>query len=273
VITSPSAKNRKTDDFDRQAEAPIEFIKHMIGLANPQQDQEVFLIVGAPAEATTSDKQAIINAASGLVDSTLVVSQPFLVAYGLGIYGFSMIVDIGAGTTDVCRMHGTLPDETDQRTFFKAGSYIDDMLFDLLKAKYPNGHITKLMAKKFKEKHAFVGEINQQISEELLLDGKPSRCDITSEVKDACESIVNDMNTTMWDLITSYDPDFQVELRNNIILAGCVSQMKGLPGAIEQGLTGLGPVNVKVVDDPVYIGAIGALKLAQDMPVEEWEQI
>ncbi len=171
-VISTSSKGKKTDDSERKDTAPGEFIRHMITLAEPNQNQQKFLVVGVPAEASVEDKQAIINTAAGLVDSVLVVSQPFLVAYGLGLYGFSLVVDIGAGTTDICRMHGTIPEESDQKTSFKAGTHIDSLLFDLLRSKYPKANITKMMAQHFKEKYAFVGNINEQISVELNIGGK-----------------------------------------------------------------------------------------------------
>ncbi len=43
--------------------------------------------------------------------------------------------------------------------------------------------------------------------------------------------------------------------------------------AIEKDLSDLGEVNVSLVDDPVFAGAIGGLKLANDMPAEEWENL
>jgi len=273
VISVPSGKDKKAEDADRRTKAPFEFIKHMISLAAPKEDQQVYLVAGAPAEATVNDKQVIIDSVSSLVDSVLVVSQPFLVAYGKGEYGFSIVVDVGAGTLDICRMHGTIPGESDQRTLFKAGSYIDDMLLDMLRAKYPNGQITPKMARQFKEKYSFIGTAAEQISVEILIDGKPTLCDISNELKDASESILSDIISTLRNLIISFDPEFQEALRSNILLAGCVSQMRGLAQAIEQGLSDLGNVKVSVVKDPVYASAIGALKLGQDMPVSEWQQI
>ncbi|KPK92207.1 hypothetical protein AMJ80_06815 [bacterium SM23_31] len=273
IISSPSHTGKKSEDSERKEAAPVEFIKYMISLAEPRENQQVYLVVGAPAEATAGDKQAIIKAAEGSVNSVLVASQPFLVAYGLGMYGFSLVVDIGAGTLDICRMHGTIPEESDQRTLFKAGTFIDDMLFDLLKMRYPNTQLTKMMARQFKEKYAYVGEMNEQISVELLLDKKLSRCDITREMKEACESILSDIISSLKELITGFDPEFQADLRENILLAGCVSHMKGLPQAIEHGLFELGPVKVDTVEDPVFAGAIGALKLCQDMPISEWRRM
>ncbi|MCH7783484.1 rod shape-determining protein [candidate division KSB1 bacterium] len=273
VIYSKSSNAKEPEDAERKSAAPAEFIRHMIYLAEPKEKQQVYLVVGAPAEASVDDKQAIINATEGLVDSVLVVSQPFLVAYGLGMYGFTLVVDIGAGTMDICRMHGTIPGESDQKTSFKAGTFIDDMLYNLLSSKYPRANLTKSMATQFKDKYAFVGDINEQISVELIIDEKPTRCDITNEVKEACESIIPELVSTLRNLITTFDPEFQANLQENMLLAGCVSRMKGMPHLIEHSLANLGKVDVNIVEDPVFAGAIGALKLGEDMPLSEWQQM
>ncbi len=39
---------------------------------------------------------------------------------------------------------------------------------------------------------------------------------------------------------------------------------------IEEQLGQTGPARVRVVEDPLYAGAQGALALAQDMPAEYW---
>jgi len=110
---------------DREANAAVELLKYLLGFVEKNKDQKIFAVVGTPARAELADKQAIIDAAEGLVDSILVVSEPFLVAYNLGIIEFAIIVDIGAGTLDICRMSGTIPEETDQKTLFIAGNEID----------------------------------------------------------------------------------------------------------------------------------------------------
>ena len=268
-----SGKDKKSEEAERKAQAPTEFIKHMISMAEPRDDQKVFLVAGAPAEATVQEKQAIIDAVDDMVDSVLVVSQPFLVAYGLGVYGFALIVDVGAGTLDICRMHGTIPSDEDQKTTYKAGSYIDEMLFDMLNSKFSNAQLTQIMARQFKEQHAFIGEANEQISVEMLIDGKPTRCDISNELMEACGSIMPDIISTLNSFIINFDPEFQEALRSNILIAGCGSKMRGLVPAIEKGLSGLGTIKATTVKDPVYASAIGALKLGQDMPISEWEQL
>ena len=105
---------------------------------------------------------------------------------------------------------------------------------------------------------------------EFQVEGKPVLYNIAQELKSACESILPDTFAAIRELITTFEPEFQDELRNNIVLAGGGSQIKGLPEVIESNLAEFGAARVTAVDDPVYAGALGALKLAQDMPDSEW---
>jgi|SaaInl8_200m_RNA_FD_contig_61_1250168_length_2080_multi_2_in_0_out_0_3 rod shape-determining protein MreB and related proteins len=258
---------------NREVAAVEELVRHVVSLAEARDEQAVRAVVGAPALAGDNDKNAIIDVLRDLVDSVIVVSEPFLVAYGLGMYNNALIVDIGAGTLDLCRMHGTIPEEADQRTLYEAGNYVDERVHSLLQEKVKDSPISRHFARAIKERYAFVSPITEGISVEFQVEGKPVLYNIAEELKEACEGILPNTLTAIRELITTFEPEFQDQLRNNIVLAGGGSQIKGLPEVIESDLSEFGPARVTVVNDPVYAGARGALKLAQDMPEDEWEAV
>ena len=258
---------------DKTASAPVELIRHLLSLAEAREGEKIFAVVGSPAKASLEDKQAIINASEGLVDSILVVSEPFLVAYSLGIYGFAIIVDIGAGTLDICRMHGTIPDEDDQRTLYSAGNEIDKKFFELMKEKVSGIQLTLSLSRKIKERYGYVGEGQDTMNVDFYVDGRLETIDIANEIKEACSIIVPEICDNIRELVVSFDPEYMGELTKNIVLAGGCSQIKGLAHEIETNLSDLGSVRINVIDDPIYAGAVGGLMLAQEMPVEEWEQV
>jgi rod shape-determining protein MreB and related proteins len=266
-----SSEGRNPDGENRETAAVLELVRHVIQLAEIKPGQSVRAVVGAPALASVSDKQAIIDVMQGLVDSVIVVSEPFLVAYGLGFYNNALVVDIGAGTLDMCRMHGTIPDDSDQRTLYKAGNFIDEQFHALLQDKIKDSPISRYLATAIKERYAFMSPIIEGISVEFQVAGKPVLYNIAQELKSACESIMPDTLTAIRELITTFEPEFQDDLRNNIVLAGGGSQIKGLAEVIETNLAEFGSARATAVDDPIYAGALGALRLAQDMPASEWE--
>ena len=112
------------------------FIHHMIELANPEEYDNVVAVIGAPAEASFVDKTAIFDAAAGSVNACMIISEPFAVAYALDMIEHTLVIDIGAGTTDICRVYGTIPEPEDQLHMAYAGDYIDDQLIEEIQLKF-----------------------------------------------------------------------------------------------------------------------------------------
>ena len=263
VIREGSGKNEQ---------AIQDLIKHLISLAKPNQDETVCAAVGVPAESHKNNKLAIKRCVGNAVDSLLVVSEPFAVAYGKNLLNDTLIIDIGGGTIDFCIMHGTVPGDDDQRTLIAAGDSVDEKLFQALKERYPKSSVTLNMARQFKEGFSFVGEPPGDVQVDIPVDGKATRHEITSEMRAACESILPSVIETTAEMISKFDPEYQDAIRRNIVLAGGGSQIRGLAQYIEHEMKAYGPCGVTQVEDVLYAGAAGCLALAKDMPSEYWEQ-
>jgi len=271
-ISRPLERGVIKNDSDRSEMAVKELIGHMIGMAKAENNyKKTRASVGVPPESFKVNKMAIKRLVADFADAIMVVSEPFSVAYGFDALNNAMVIDIGAGTMDFCIMHGTMPDDEDQKTILNAGDHIDQQFQTFLHERYPKADFTLHMARRFKEEHSFVGEPENPVMVEIPVEGKPTMHDITAEMRRACESILPGLEETMLDLIAGFDPDFQKKVRHNIILAGGGSQIKGLREHIEGVLEEYGPCNVHTISDPLFGGADGALALAKDMPDEYWE--
>jgi len=203
----------------------------------------------------------------------MITSEPFNVAYGMDVYDAALIVDIGAGTTDLCRMHGSMPTAEDQITINHAGDFIDSTLETKLKADFPQAQFSIYKVKEIKQKYGFVGKVAERIKVRFPVKGKPETFDVTDQMRDSCKTIISPIVDSIFELIGSFDPDFQQVLRENVVLAGGGSQISGLAKEVEVALEELGGGSVIAVEEPIYAGTNGALKLAQDMPVEYWLQL
>lgn len=261
------------EGIERSEDAVKEVIKYLLKLAKPASDQKIHAVVGVPADTLKVNKIAIRNAVAESVNSLMVVSEPFAVAYGLNLLTNALVIDTGAGTTDFCIMHGTIPTEEDQKTILSAGDYIDEQLFSYLSEKYPNAKFNKNMVRQFKEQHSFVGELSEEIEVEIPVDGKPVTHNIKQEIKRACESILPAIVETTIEMIVRFDPEFQEKIKNNIIIAGGGSLIRGIREYVQDALKEYGPCHVALVQDPMFAGAEGALKLAEDMPSQYWESL
>ncbi len=258
----------------RDEEAVKELIHHLISLVQVKKDADkVRVVVGVPAESFKVNKVAIKKAVAEYAEALLVVSEPFAVAYGVNALDNAMVIDVGAGTVDFCIMHGTVPTEEDQRTVLTAGDYIDQQLYNFLEERYPHSDFNLNMVCRFKEKFSFVGEPDRAIKVDIPVDGRPTKHDITDEMKRACESILPAIVESTLELIAKFDPEYQDVIRKNVILAGGGSQIDGLAEYLEKVLSEYSEAKVLVVDDALYSGAEGALALAQDMPEDYWTDV
>lgn len=260
-------------ELEKNLEAAKLLINRLVELTKPSRDERLFAVIGVPAQASDLNKQGILDVAKEIFDAVMIVSEPFTVAYGMERLADVLVVDIGAGTTDLSRMHGTVPSSEDEISFHIAGDAIDRELHKILSQKHPEASVTVNMCRRFKEDYGYVSDTKDKILVKMPVNGRPTDFDVTDSIKQACEIIVEPILDGIHKLIASFNPEFQDKLRNNIILGGGGSQMRGLNKRIEDGLERVGGGKVTVVDEPVYAGANGALSLALDMPSEYWQQL
>lgn len=261
------------DASERDYTAALELLRHVVNEAKQGSDIPVAGIIGVPSRASIMNKELLLQIAKEVMSTALVVSEPFMVAYHLNKLSDAIIVDIGAGTVDICGVKGSVPTQKDQITTLKGGDYIDERLESAIQQKFYDVQITRNLVRMLKEEHAFVGEPDGPITVTLRTDGKPAEYDITREMRSVCESIIPDIVENIISIMKGYDPENQIDVLQNIYLAGGGSNIKGIGSMVEQMLSDYGQVKVTCVADPDFAGCAGALKLAMDLPAEHWDKI
>ncbi|MGA1535077.1 MAG: MamK family actin-like protein [Planctomycetota bacterium] len=259
-------------DDEKSRRAVRDLLQHVMEVAEIPNGQTIYGVIGAPAEASVDSKAAIIEAASDFMDSIVVCSEPFSVAYGLDFLGDTLVVDIGAGTVDLCRVHGTMPKAEDQRTHHNAGDAIDTRLAEEISKAYPEAQFSERMIRDIKESHSSVSKNMDPVRVSFPVKGKPQEFDVTDQVHAACFSLVGPTVEALQDLIATYDPEFQAKMRDNVLLGGGGSQIRGLARAVEEALQEYGGGKVRSVEEPQFAGSNGALKIALDLPEEYWQE-
>lgn len=262
-----------TQDDEANLAAAKAFVTHLVETVDPEEYDEVFGVICSPSHVSFTDKSNLVATLRGQVNAIMVVTEPFATAFGIGEISGSIIVDIGAGTTDIARLYGTFPSEEDQLTITEAGDWIDEQLVDLVRKKYTGAQVTKDMVRKWKEEFSYLSGDDREQMVELSVEGKKQVVDIGDLVKEACGLIITKVGTAIKSIVATADPEYQPILRNNIILSGGGSLIEGVADAVAHEIADIGDVTVTCVDDPIEKVATGAMALAQEMPDEQYTAI
>jgi rod shape-determining protein MreB len=268
----PMAAGVAQDDEANLAAAKA-FVSHLLETVDPEEFDEVFGVICSPSHVSFTDKSNLVATLRGQVNAIMVVTEPFATAYGIGEIASSIVVDIGAGTTDIARIYGTFPTDEDQVTIQEAGDWLDNELMTLIQKKFTGAQITKDMVRKWKEQVSYVGGDVREATVELSVEGKKQVVDIGDLVSKACEMIVPKIGNAIKRIVAGADPEYQPVLRNNIILSGGGSLIDGIAARMTDEISDIGDVTVWCVEDPINAVANGALQLAGEMPDDMYTAI
>ncbi|MEC7253901.1 MAG: rod shape-determining protein [Candidatus Thermoplasmatota archaeon] len=268
----PMAAGVAQDDEANLAAAKA-FVSHLIETVDPEEFDEVFGVICSPSHVSFTDKSNLVATLRGQVNAIMVVTEPFATAFAIGEIGGSIVVDVGAGTTDIARIHGTFPTDEDQVTIQEAGDWLDIELMNLVAKKFTGAQITKDMVRKWKEESSYVGGDVRTVEVALSVDGKSQNVDIGDLIQEACEMLVPKIGNAIKRIVAEADPEYQPVLRNNIILSGGGSLIEGLADRVAREISDIGDVNVWCVENPLEKVAEGALMLAGEMPDDMYTSI
>ena len=268
----PMAAGVAQDDEANLAAAKA-FVSHLIETVDPEEYDEVFGVICSPSHVSFTDKSNLVATLRGQVNAIMVVTEPFATAFGISEIGGSIVVDVGAGTTDIARIHGTFPTDEDQVTIQEAGDWLDIELMTLISKKFTGAQITKDMVRKWKEESSYVGGDTRTVEVNRSVDGKNQTVDIGDLIQEACELLIPKVGNAIKRIVAEADPEYQPVLRNNIILSGGGSLIEGLAERIARDISDIGDVNVWCVENPLEKVAEGALMLAGEMPDDMYTAI
>lgn len=247
-------------------------VKHAVTLVQPPPGATVKGVIGVPSRASVANQQLLVQAAESIMDSAIVVPEPFAVAYGMDRLQNTLVVDIGAGTIDICPMCGAFPLEEDQVTIPLGGDAIDEAFCRRLGELYPEAQLSLNMAREIKERFGVVHGDHEPAIVWLPSGTSRREFDVTEPLREACSIILEPLQDGLQTVIARVDPEFRATIMKHILLSGGGSQLRGLDRVIESAFSGFAPVVSKVYDC-LFAGAVGAFKLAMAMTDEHWEVI
>ncbi len=256
--------------------------RHLRGFVDEESKCCLWGVVGAPANATPAQQKDLRRTMVGVLDRLLVVPEPFLAAMGLrddprfaksDPTKHSLIVDIGAGTTDLCLVRGYFPTGDDQISFPQAGNFVDKLISDGVRRRYPDLKLTPVTITQLKEDHSFVTGRGHEAKVKVYADGRPRIVDFADIICEACDALIPLILKGIKELLSRCDSDSIVEVMEHIIVTGGGSQIRGLAEKIEATLISEGYDCARTVTPTDYkrLVAHGAIKIAEHARHDQWQ--
>jgi rod shape-determining protein MreB len=274
------------EGFVQDVEVCRLFTQRLRQLIDSAGSEKLWGVVGAPANTSAQRQKEIRSAMVGVLDRILIVPEPFLAAMGLREDpGFqksageadptkhSLIVDIGAGTTDLCLVRGYFPTSEDQISFPKAGNFVDEKLVSTIGRRYPDVNLTRVTITQLKEGNSFVSGSGSKAVVKVYVDGRPQSLDFTEIMQEACDSLVDPIVKGIKELFKRCDSDSIVNVMQNIIVTGGGSEIQGLAERVQETLHAEGYDCARTLKPSDYkrLVAHGALRIAENVREDQWQ--
>lgn len=266
--------------------ATRDFLQHIRSLVDPAGNAEIRAVVGMPANADPEAREDIRRSAYGIFDRILLIPEPFLAALGyredsrvaqpnyLDPVVNSLFIDIGGGTSDICRVQGYFPSRDDQISIPFAGDAIDELLHAELDRVYPNNGLSRMKVREIKETHGYVGPSRKPLEVKVVMGGKAHTLELGDAIGNACNKLIEKIYPAITSLITTAPSDSVLTLLQNIVITGGGSQIKGIDAVLQKKLIddGFEAPKVKLAgqDYKRYV-AMGALKAARAARENQWQ--
>ncbi len=236
--------------------AVADLVRRAVNLARAAPGERVTGVLAVPARAAMESREALTKAASESMTVSDVVPEAWAAARASGAAEGSLVVDVGAGGTVVCRVNTNPPGERDIVILPSGGDAIDMDLMKRLQERLPGGEFTVAGVRELKERYGCLVDSDSALVG-LPVAGRTAPVDVAQFVAAACRAPVPAILEAIRSLLPS-----QPAGEATILLAGCGGQLKGLDLMLAEGLKSMGGGKVQRVTDPVFAGAEGALARA-----------
>ncbi len=240
-------------------------IKYFVNKALGKQSSVLPQIaICVPSEITEVEKKAVKDATKDAgARKVFVIEEPVAAAIGSGIdisrACGSMIIDIGAGTTDIAVI--SLGASVVKKSVRIAGDYFNEAIVKYIKKKY-NLSIGEVMAEKAKIKigtvYKEISKLEMEVSGKSLKDGLPAKAIISSDdifeaLKEPTEMIINNIKT----VLEKTPPELASDIyERGIVLTGGGALIYGFDKLLKEKIG----INAVVAEDAILCVALGTGK-------------
>lgn len=248
-----------TGEFGSAAESGVheravaDLVRRAVKLARAAPGERVAGVLAVPARAARANRDLLVRAAAESMVPLEVVPEAWASWRASGAPEGTIVVDIGAGETVVCRCGAEPPAQADMVVIGRGGDAVDLDLLARLRARLPAGEFTVGGVRELKERYGCLLDSDTALVG-LPVGGRTAPVDVADLVAGACRAVVPGIVEAVRTLVREGRGATPL-----ILLAGCGGQLRGLNRLVEEGLKSAAAIQVRVIEDAVFAGAEGAL--------------
>ena len=266
VLAVRPLRNGTVSDFELTSTMLRYFVGNVVGRRMFSRPRAV---VSVPSGVNEVEKRSIISIMFDAgMRRTQLLDRPVAAALGVGLqinegYG-SMIIDMGAGVTDIAVM--SMGEVVVSSCVPIGGDYFDDAIIRYLRRKH-NLLIGERTAEEIKINIGCavpqIGDITMDVTGRNLISGLPkTQSDTTSEIHEALKEPVGELIEAIQAVIERTPPQLASDIFDDgIVFTGGAAALKGLTEAVYGALH----IPCGVADDPQTSVVMGCGRALEDL--------
>ncbi|HAV63369.1 MAG TPA: hypothetical protein DCY13_13510 [Verrucomicrobiales bacterium] len=257
-----------------------EFVRHLRELMRRSDLPSARAVVGVPATMSPEGRQQLMQSMRGLLEHVIFLPRPYLSALGLrDLVGAEklhspegrpvLLADLGAGTTEVCRVGSRFPAPAEMRGVAFGGNDVELLIEECLRQRCPALRPSRMMIRGWFESFGTVGEPASPIVVRMPVDGTEQAIDITEAIRRGSEFWAVHVQQLVQDQLKGAEAGLPAQ----VFLCGGGSRLVNLGRVLGETFARAGHAGMEftvVEEKELSLAARGALCAARQVRDDQW---
>ena len=262
-----------TPDQTAQARYSLKLLaRHAVREVSPMSSLPLFGVVGCPARASDANRLLLLELIQDLFTGVMIVPDPILVAFATGRTNDALVIDIGAGKTDISPIIDGELRTHDCITLPMGGDWIEEVLLHEIEAAHPGLPLPRNTLREIKELFGTLLESSSPATVSVIED-QQTELDVRDAITTACGILGPSISNALHEVLAAFDTKTARRLIANTILIGGTSRLDGVSECVTHALSEFGAARVQRIDEAAQLCAIGACRIAEATTAQNWSRL
>jgi actin-like ATPase involved in cell morphogenesis len=260
--------------------------RHAVSEVSPMSSLPVYGVIGCPVRASDTNRQMLLDCVKDMFTGLMIVPDPLLVAFAANLTKDALVIDIGAGTTDISPIVDGELKKQDCITLPMGGDWIEDALAQEIAAKHNSLPVPQNTLREIKEVFGSLYDDGSPATVTVLDDFSDSTHDDSTDadntthtdvnvreaLSNACRILGPSISNALHEVLSAFDAKTVERLIANTILTGGTTKLEGVSELVHQTLCDFGTPHFAKFND-AQIFANGACQIAEATSLKNWVQL